>query len=119
MEVIRYKSNIIVLLLLILAGCTEPIPDEKKEYIGSWYGESITLVISANGVVEYQIEDKDTKTTTKAPLKKFIENAFEVGIWFLTTRFEVNEPPQEVNGLWSMVVNNIQLIKNEAHLTSN
>lgn len=100
-----------VILALLLAGCSEPFPEVKRDYVGNWQSSEMTLLIRADGTVEYERVKKGGNVSIKAPLKEFRGDDFVVGALFLTTTFEVSEPPHEVGGQWQMVVDGVRLTR--------
>ena len=71
----------------------------------------MTLLIRENGTVEYERFKKGGNVSIKAPIKEFQGDDIVVGVSFLTTTFEVSEPPHEVGGQWQMVVDGVRLIR--------
>ncbi len=103
---------VIALLLGVLAGCKgEPLPADKKNYAGKWVSSSITLQISPDGEVNYKKEEGKRETTIKGPIKEFDKDNFVVGIWILTTTFEVQKTPFQEEERWVMVVDGNKLYK--------
>jgi len=97
--------------LLLLAGCTRPVPPEKAAYIGQWQNESVFLLITAEGRVEYRKVRGSTTTSLKAPIKEFVGDNFEAGLGPLSTTFVVSKPPHQERGVWLMVVDGEVLMK--------
>lgn len=69
------------------------------------------LLILQDGTVAYKRLKNGGTTSVNGPLKEFIGNNFVVGISFLTTTFEVSEPPAMVDGVLKMTVDGIQLTR--------
>jgi len=90
--------------LLLTAGCTKPVPPDKASYIGQWQNESVSLLITPEGRVEYRKVRGNTKTSLKAPIKEFVGDNFEAGLGPLATTFVVSKPPYQERGAWRMVV---------------
>ena len=40
--------------LALMAGCSKPVPPEKASYVGHWQNQSVFLLITAEGRVEYR-----------------------------------------------------------------
>jgi hypothetical protein len=104
---------LIIALLLFLAGCAEPIPNERMMYVGDWQSPQMRLTIFADGRVAYLRSEGNRSTSVEGPLKEFKGDSFEVGVWFLTTTFDVSEPPHQEDGVWKMTVDGVELIKND------
>ncbi|HLP53828.1 MAG TPA: hypothetical protein VK151_02325 [Fluviicola sp.] len=103
-------------VLLILFSCSfsggQGIPEDKKDYIGTWTSTEIYLDISENGNVDYKRESAGGSTTSiKAPIQKFEGNSFVVGALGFDTKFVVSKPPHEENGVWTMTVDGRELTK--------
>lgn len=90
--------------MLLIAGCTKPIPPEKTSYIGRWQNESVFLLITPEGRVEYRKVRGSTTTSLKAPIKEFVGDSFEAGLGPFSTTFVVSEPPHQEQGVWRLVV---------------
>ena len=110
-------SRFIMLLMLaafigLLGGCNSiPIPEEKSNYVGTWEGVGFHLTISDDGSVDYRrVNGNYTKTVT-GPVKNFEGDDFVVGVFFITTTFEVQHPPYKEGDEWLMVVDGVELIK--------
>ena len=74
----------------------------------------MVLAIHPDGTVNYQRIQGRTKTTVNGPLAKFDGDDFVVAIGFLTTTFNVSEPPSQVDGIWQMTVDGVRLTKVES-----
>lgn len=110
----RTFSRVLALILtLFLVACAEPLPDSKKTYIGLWENEdkSFSLRINPDGEVNYARKTGNNTVTVNAPLKEFQEDGFIVGVWFMTTHFKVTEMPNEKDGRWQMVVDDVRLFR--------
>lgn len=99
------------MFFLLLTGCSDTLPNERLDYVGDWRGEEMHLVINADGRIDYKRSRKGGSTTINAPIQEFIGDDFTVGILFLTTTFDVSEPPSLENGVWRMTVDGVQLTK--------
>ena len=107
------KRAPIILLLLFLSACSKPLPEEKLDYAGDWQSKEMRLLILPDGTVAYKRVQNGGTTSINAPLKEFIGNDFVVGVGFFKTTFKVTEPPHEVNGIWTMTVDGVQLTRNK------
>ncbi len=96
---------------VLLAGCAEPIEESRLSYVGRWENAEMLLIISRGGRVSYRRNKGGVATSIDAPLTQFIGDDFEVGFFFMTTRFDVAEPPHQVDGVWQMVVDEQRLLR--------
>jgi hypothetical protein len=99
------------LLAVALSGCAKPLPAERLAYAGEWAGEVMTLIIDADGRVEYHRNEGNRKSSVKAPLKEFQGDNFVVGVGFMSTTFIVSAAPHEAGGEWKMTVDGVELTK--------
>ncbi|MGI0118812.1 hypothetical protein [Zooshikella sp. RANM57] len=102
---------ILTCLIFLLTGCSKPVPENKLDYVGQWQSEEMRLFISRDGTVAYKRWKKGVTTSIDGPITEFIGDDFEVGVLFITTRFEVSTPPKQVDGVWQMVVDGVVLTR--------
>ena len=107
------KPLVFTILFLLLTGCGKPLPENRMNYAGYWTSKHMVLAIHPDGTVNYQRIQGRTKTTVNGPLAEFEGDNFVVGIGFLTTTFNVSEPPRRVDGVWQMTVDGVLLTKAE------
>ncbi len=107
-----------VILLLSSGGLSASgsggIPSDKQAYIGDWSGPETMLSIKPDGKVFW--EQRTVSIFSKienVPIRRFIGDDFEVGVWLFTTRFTVQSPPKLVAGRWTMTVEGIQLTRTD------
>ncbi len=107
----HFFRNSALLSVLALGGCdveAKPLPDDKKEYAGTWAGQDMKLVIQPNGRVEYERDG----TTITGPIQKYEGADFVVGAFGLSTTFDVEEVPHQVDdGSWQMKVDGVDLVR--------
>jgi hypothetical protein len=101
----------LVAIVLLLSGCAEPIPEDRMDYVGEWRSKEMGLLILADGTVAYKRLKGGGTTSVNGPLKEFVGDDFVVGVLFMTTTFDVSEPPHEVDGMWKMTVDGVQLTR--------
>ena len=114
-----YYLSIIVLCLFSVYGCesnfgieTQPLPPDKLNYEGHWETTGMELIITRDGSLAYEkVGDGGMKTSVNGPIKEFEGDDIVVGVWKLTTTFEVQKPPYKENGQWVMVVDGTKLYK--------
>ena len=99
----------VIAMAVLLAGCAEPLPENRLDYVGQWRSKEMSLLILADGTVAYERLKSGGTTSINGPMQGFEGDDFIVGLLFLTTRFEVSEPPHEVEGDWTMVVDGVRL----------
>ncbi|WP_444994519.1 hypothetical protein [Aliikangiella sp. IMCC44359] len=102
-----------IALILLLSACAEPLPQERLNYVGNWQSPEMSLLILADGTVAYKRLKSGGSVSVNGPLKEFAGNDFNVGILFMSTTFNVSEPPHEVNGVWQMTVDGVKLTRVE------
>ncbi len=103
----------IVMLALVLTSCSVPVPQDKQDYIGEWRSKNkeMYVLILADGSVRYNRLKKGATTSVNGPLQTFDGDDFIVGISVFKTRFVVSQPPIAEGGVWSMVVDGVELIR--------
>jgi len=114
-----FYLSVIVLFLFSLYGCesnfgieTQPLPPDKLNYEGHWETTGMELIITRDGSLSYEkVGDGGMKTSVNGPIKNFEGDDIVVGVWILTTTFEVQEPPHQEDGQWVMVVDGTKLYK--------
>ena len=99
------------LCVLLGAGCGIHVPEDRREYIGAWQGSGVTLVITADGRVEYERRQGSVSKSISAPIRAFEGDDFIVGIPLLTTRFRVERPPYREGDAWKMRVDGVELVR--------
>jgi hypothetical protein len=100
---------ILVAALPILSACQ--VPDDKVAYVGEWRGPSMSLGLAKDGTIHYKRVKGSTTTSIEGPLRKFEGDNFVVGIPFLSSTFEVSQPPHQEAGTWKMVVDGVELTR--------
>jgi hypothetical protein len=103
-SVIRRTGATALLAASLLVGCAQPLPAARADYAGEWRGKGVALLITADGMVVYERKADGSSVSLNAPIKRFDGDDFEVGIGPMVTRFDVTEPPAEVDGEWRMTV---------------
>ncbi len=114
-----FSKAILFTLFFALVGCGIEVPEDKKDYIGIWKGHQMYLEIKDDGKVEYKRVVKNATTTISAPLKAFEGDNFTVGLLFLTTTFNVQQPPYKDGTAWKMVVDGVELVRSLQELRFN
>ena len=108
----RAAALLLFALATLLAGCSEPIPTERKDYAGDWRSRDMRLLITADGRCHYQRRrDGGASTSIRAPIQRFEGDNFVVGFGVFTTTFVVSQPPRLVGGQWKMTVDGVELTR--------
>ena len=69
------------------------------------------LSIFADATVAYKRQKGNGSTSVNGSIKEFVGDDFVVGIFFLTTSFDITEPPYKRAGVWTMTVDGVQLTR--------
>ena len=88
-----------------------PPPAALSEIVGSWQSDTVSLVIDAAGMVAHERHEGGTNTSFNAPILEWTDSGFVAGIGPIKQTFTINSPPAEVDGVWTMTVNNNVLIR--------
>lgn len=100
--------------VLALAGCAEPLPADKLDYVGVWRNSQVYLLITADGRLEYERVNGNSRVSLSAPIQSIRDDAIEAGIGFWSTKFEIQQPPKrDDNGVWTMIVDGRELTRAE------
>jgi hypothetical protein len=94
-----------------LLACSNPVPEDKQDYVGLWRSRTMDLLIESDGSVEYERIKKGATVTVSGPLQEFRGDDFSVGIGPLNTTFEVETPPYLDGIQWKMVVDGVELAR--------
>lgn len=91
-------------LALTFSGCGKktPIPQDKKDYVGTWIsGTQDTIVIRADGAGNAKVGN----TTISGGSVEFPDkNSVSIKAIGLGPTLKINQPPQEVDGKWQVVL---------------
>ncbi|GGO67534.1 hypothetical protein [Bowmanella pacifica] len=101
----------LLLFLMVLTGCSKPLPEDKLMYAGEWQSREMYLLILPDGTVAYERLKNGGTTSINGPLKEFNGDNFVVGFGPFNSNFEVSEPPHLVDGQWQMVVDGVRLTR--------
>ncbi|WP_296030470.1 hypothetical protein [uncultured Alcanivorax sp.] len=105
------KKYLLVFFIILLSGCADPLPEDRLDYVGEWRSKEMGLLILADGSVSYKRLKGGATTSVSGPLKRFEGDDFVVGVFFMTTTFDVTEPPHEIGGAWTMTVDGVRLTR--------
>lgn len=98
-------------LALGLAACGKPVPPEKAAFVGEWQRPDMYLLITQDGSVKYKRLKAGATVEVNGPLQGFEGDDFSVGLGSMSTKFKVNQPPREVDGVWKMTVDGVELAR--------
>ena len=101
------------LSILLMIGCSKPIPEDKRDFVGEWQSKEMYLLILQDGSIKYKRLQKGGTTSITGPIREFEGNNFIVGIPFINTTFEVSKPPYEEDGVWKMEVDGVTLTRTQ------
>ena len=101
----------LAILVLLLAGCAEPVPEARAAYVGDWKAANMRLLITADGHVAYERREGNTSKSINAPIKSFEGDNFVVGVGPFTTTFVVSSPPRLDGSVWKMTVDGVELVR--------
>ncbi len=107
----RIYAVLFLCVALFIASCGMPLPEDKQTYVGTWKGDSISMVINRNGKVDYKRKQGANKMRIRAPIQAIDEDNLTIGLLFIKTTLRVQQPPEEMDGIWTMVVEDEELIK--------
>ena len=105
-------TAVLLLAVLLLAGCSEPIPLDRMAYAGDWRSKEMRLLITPDGRCEYsRRREGGSSSSINAPIVRFEGDNFVVGVGMFTTTFVVSQPPRLVEGRWKMTVDGVELTR--------
>jgi len=113
MNCARSCSLALLTVISLLTACGIVVPADKSGYVGEWQGDTVRLSIETGGEVRYERRQGNLTKSVSGQLQEFQGDDFVVGMVGVTAVFRVQNPPKEVDGIWTMVVDGEQLIKNE------
>ncbi len=105
------RTLVVILVLFVTAGCSEPLPKNQLDYVGDWRAASMSLAIRSDGTVSYRHKENGMSTSIDAPIVSLNEQKLVVGVWFITTTFELGKPSLQDDGVWTMTVDGVKLAK--------
>jgi hypothetical protein len=100
-----------LLVGLALAGCGEPVPEQRSAYVGFWEGPHMKLSITREGTVSYERRKESGTVSINGPLQGFKGDSFVVGWGPVRTTFVVSRRPYRDGPDWKMVVDGVELRK--------
>ena len=106
-------------LALLAAACSEPVPQARAAYVGTWRADNMLLDIRADGHIHYEKRGEHGKTTVDAPIQRFEGDNFVVGLGPFNTTFVVSKPPHVDDGKWKMTVDGVDLVRTSGPVDTN
>jgi len=85
------------------------IAAHRRSFNGTWQGGGVTITIEPGGQVKYENTAGAVDKSIDAPIQDFRQDAFVVGFLWITTTFQVDEAPHEVDGVWRMTLDGVAL----------
>jgi hypothetical protein len=91
-----------------------PVPASKAAYIGTWKGKDMSLTIAPSGEIAYKrVYGAEKKVDLNIELAHFHGNDFDAGFGFFHSTFVVSKPPLKSGGKTKMIVDGIELTKED------
>ena len=90
-----------------------PVAAESTDYVGTWEGNNMELIVQKFGRVHFQHKQGNYTGTLDMPLQKITPQAISVGAAFWTTDITVQTPPHQQDGKWHMTVENTDLTRKD------
>jgi hypothetical protein len=102
---------LVICSALLFSGCDFPMTKYKQAYLGTWKGDSILLTINPNGIADYRKNEGSESTHIKAIIRDFGGQNLSLGPSSTKLKLKIQQAPEEIGGIWTMVVENEELIK--------
>lgn len=103
---------LLIISVIFLSACSKGVPVDKRDFVGFWKSEKVTLSIQVNGSAMYVDKTEAGKTkTTQGNISKFDAEGFVIGLAPFDTRFNVDKPPYQDGADKKMMVNGIELVQ--------
>lgn len=81
-----------------------PPPAALSEIVGAWEGDTVSVVIDAEGMLAHERQDNGVSTRFNAPILVWSDASFTAGIGPMTQTFVINSPPTLVDAAWTMTL---------------
>lgn len=107
------KIRIILLSIFFLASCSEPLPENQKEFVGLWKSIQTSLLITESGRLEYSSQKSSVSTSVSMPIKSISGTEIIAGFLFFESVFEINGAPKDHDGFLALVVDGEKLFKTD------
>jgi hypothetical protein len=106
-----WKTIAALSLVLWLAACGDPVPQEHRSYVGLWTAPQMSLLVTADGRGADKRVSGSTSQSSEAPIKRYEADGFTVGFGPFDTHFKVSKPPYQDGNQWKMVVDGVELVR--------
>ncbi|NSL56996.1 hypothetical protein [Uliginosibacterium aquaticum] len=106
-------KRLLLLIALLLAACSEPLPADKEIYAGDWEGPGMQLSISSDGRLYYQRVQGSSSRTLELPIQRFEGDNIVAGLGPAAATFVVSQRPHPEQGEWVMEVDGVRLVRQE------
>ena len=103
----------LLLLLVLVAACAEPVPVQHGQYVGHWRGEGMRLVIRTDGHADYDRVQGTNRVSIEGNVHSFSEHGFRIGLGPFSADFDVQRQPHLSGGRWRMTVDGVELTRVE------
>ncbi|MBQ0713035.1 MAG: hypothetical protein KBT53_08745, partial [Porticoccus sp.] len=105
------KYFISIMLVLLLVGCAEPLPDDKNNFVGLWKSNQTSLLVTKSGRIEYESNKGAVKTSVSMPIKSITNSELVAGFLFMKSSFKLLGPPRNKDGATIVTVDGEDLYK--------
>lgn len=103
------------LLLVVTLGCSafQGTPPPNQDMVGNWTAAdgTATLVISSTGDINYFRKRGAGTTELNMPAKAWTDTGFTVGALGMSTDFTIDAPPEQVDGVWHMTIDELEYVR--------
>ncbi len=106
----KFQQWLTLFFILFTVGCQgQPVPVDKKEFVGYWYGTGMKLLITSDGVLSYERRKDNMTTTVDAPILEITSGHITAGVWIFSTEFKIDRAPYQDGDATRMVIDGVTL----------
>jgi hypothetical protein len=106
----KLLSLLLIVNVALLSACSKGVPVDKRDFVGYWQSEKISLAIQVNGSMMYIDKTEAGKTKSlQGNISSFDAEGFVLGYPPFDTRFNVSKPPYQDGASKKMIVNGVEL----------
>lgn len=112
------RAALALALSLALCACAK-LPPEMSAYAGDWRSapgpgsDSTSLVIRPEGQLIYLRSEGSSRVKIEAPVHSYDGQSFKAGVLGFNAEFKINAPPRLVGGAWIMVIDGVELSRQD------